>query len=221
MGMHNYSTWLLDLDDTLQVGPLSWASIHLFPDIIAQTGIKPDKATFDAAIRRAHELYDAGNDNDVMGDEFFRQMGWSTSLKNEVIGRFFREYRPGLFDDTLPFLEWAAGQGHRLYVTANNVQARQICQSLGISRYFADILTPADCGVARKPDAGMWEYLKARTDVTGDSTVVVGNELMFDAGFAKNCGLDCMIVDRYDRFDAMPERCVRVASLTEIAGQTG
>src|SRR5688572_21610632 len=102
MGMYNYHTWLLDLDDTVQVGPMSWANIHLFPDIIAQTGIQPDKATFDAAYERAEEIYRAGGSNDVLGDEFFKLMGWSLDLKAELMARFRREYQPALFDDTLP-----------------------------------------------------------------------------------------------------------------------
>src|SRR5690349_14802700 len=92
--MHNYHTWLLDLDDTLQIGPLSWASIHLFPDLIAQTGIKPDKVTFEAAYERAEEIYRAGGSNDVLGDEFFRMIGWSPDLKPQMMERFKRDYQP-------------------------------------------------------------------------------------------------------------------------------
>jgi hypothetical protein len=32
--MRNYHAWLIDLDDTLQVGPLSWAMVNVFPEIM-------------------------------------------------------------------------------------------------------------------------------------------------------------------------------------------
>jgi FMN phosphatase YigB (HAD superfamily) len=220
--MRNYQTWLLDLDDTLQVGPFSWAAMHIFPDIIEQVGLKPDKATFEAAYGRAQDLYNAGQDNEVLGDEFFQRLGWPLEMKSQVLERFTREYQPALFEDTLPFLDWARGRGDRLYITANNKWARPVCQMLGITDYFAEILTPADCGVTGKPTPAMWEYLKARTDLTEDSAIVlVGNNLTTDGVFARNCGLDCIIVDRYDRFESMPERCYRVESLGEIVEKIG
>jgi FMN phosphatase YigB (HAD superfamily) len=220
--MHNYHTWLLDLDDTLQVGPLSWASLYVFPDIIAQTGIKPEKAVFEAAFARAHQLYNAGHTNDAMSDDFFRQIGWSPDLRTGVLERFASEYKPALFDDTRRFLDWTTLRGDKLYMTANNKWARAICGSLGISDYFAAILTPADLNVARKPDAAMWEHLKTQHGLTGGAdTVVVGNELIFDSAFAKNCGLECIIVDRFDRFEDMPEGHFRVTSLDDIIAQVG
>lgn len=218
--MHDYHTWLFDLDDTLQVGPFSWAAIHVFPDIIQQVGVKPERATFEAAYGRAQEIYNAGGTNDVLGDEFFQILGWPIALKSAILERFGKEYKPALFDDTLTFLDWATVRGDHLYLTTNNKWARSVCQMLGITHYFTDILTPADCNVARKPNPGMWEYLKARTGVSEESGVVlVGNALSIDGVFAKNCDLDCIIVDRYDRFDQMPGRCFRVTSLTEITAQ--
>jgi FMN phosphatase YigB (HAD superfamily) len=215
--MQNYHVWLLDLDDTLQIGPLSWASIHLFPDLIAQTGIKPEKAVFEAAYARANDAYRLGGDNDVVGDEFFRVIGWSPDLKADVIKRFASGYRPALFDETLPFLEWAVGRGDTLYVVTNNNVARPICKALGLMPYVRDVLTPRDCNVTGKPSTGLWDYLKANTGITENADVVmVGNHLTTDAAFARNCGLDCILVDRLDRFDALPERCFRVTSLGEI-----
>jgi FMN phosphatase YigB (HAD superfamily) len=216
--MRNYHTWLLDLDDTLQVGPFSWAAINIFPDIIKQVGVKPNKATFEAAYGRAQDLYNAGEGNEILGDELFRMLGWPLEMKAVVIERFTKDYKPALFDDTLYFLDWATGRGDKLFITANNKWARPVCQSLGITHYFGDILTPKDCDVTGKPTPAMWEYLKAHTGLTEDSGVVlVGNNLTTDGIFARNCGLDCIIVDRYDRFDLIPERCFRVTSLREIA----
>jgi FMN phosphatase YigB (HAD superfamily) len=218
--MRDYHTWLLDLDDTLQVGPLSWATVHIFPEIIAQTGIKPERATFEAAYARAQEIYNAGGSNEVLGDEFFQILGWPVALKTAIIERFTKEYQPALFEDTPAFLDWAAGRGDRLYITANNKWARSVCQLLGISHYFAEILTPADSGVSGKPSPAMWEYLKARTGLTEDADVVlVGNNLTTDGAFARNCGLDCIIVDRYQRFADMPEHCFHVTSLSDIPAQ--
>jgi len=81
-------------------------------------------------------------------------------------------------------------------------------------------LLPDDDTIHSKPAPDMWNQLKARTGLTEESGVVlVGNELTTDGVFAQNCGLDCIIVDRYDRFADMPEHCFRVTSLADISLQ--
>lgn len=220
--MGKYHTWLMDLDDTLQIAPLSWANIHLFPAIIARTGVKPDRETFETAYNRAEMLYAAGQNNDALGADFFQTLGWNVDVKTEVMDRFEREYHPALFDDTLPFLEWVTGQSSRIYMTSNSKWARGVSQMLGIERYFTDIINPAGSGAARKPDRAMWDYLLAHTPLTGpEGVVLVGNNMSTDAIFAQNCGLDCIIVDRYGRFTDMPARTFRVTSLNEIPALVG
>jgi FMN phosphatase YigB (HAD superfamily) len=218
--MRSYHTWLLDLDDTLQVGPSSWAELHIFPDIIKQTGIKPERAAFEAAYNRAEEMYNAGGSNEVLGDEFFQMVGWPLSMKTGIIERFTNEYKPVLYEETPAFLEWVMARGNHLYMTSNNKWARSVCQMMGIDHYFTDILTPAACGVSDKPSPGMWEYLKTHAALGGESgIVVVGDSLVSDGLFASNCGLDCIIVDRYDRVANVPERCFRATSLADIIAQ--
>lgn len=218
--MQNYHTWLLDLDDTLQVGMFSWAAMHVFPEIIAQVGTRPERATFEAAYARAQEIYKSGGDNDAVGDEFFRILGWPADLTANILKRFASDYQPALFDDTFAFLNWVTARGDRLYLTTNNKWARQVCQALGITHYFADILMPDDSSMMGKPAPDMWNHLKAQAGLSHDSEVVlVGNELTTDGVFAENCGLDCIIVDRFERFADMPEHCFRVTSLNDIIAQ--
>jgi len=218
--MQNYHTWLLDLDDTLQVGLFSWAAVNVFPEIIEQTGVKPERTTFEAAYARAQEIYSAGGSNEVVGDEFFRLLGWPAAFTSVMLKRFANDYKPALFDDTLTFLDWTKARGDQLYLTTNNKWAQHVCKSLGITAYFADILLPDDDMIHSKPAPDMWNQLKARTGLTEESGVVlVGNELTTDGVFAQNCGLDCIIVDRYDRFADMPEHCFRVTSLADISLQ--
>ncbi len=218
--MRNYHTWLLDLDDTLQVGMFSWAAIHIFPEIIQQVGAKPERATFEAAYARAQEIYKGGGDNDAVGDAFFQILGWPAALTTTVLKRFASEYQPALFDDTVSFLNWISARGDRLYLTTNNKWAHQVCQSLGIMHYFSDIVTPVDNSMKGKPAPDMWNHLKAQAGLKDDSDVVlVGNELTTDGIFAENCGLDCIIVDRFERFAEMPDHCFRVTSLADITAQ--
>ena len=218
--MHNYHTWLLDLDDTLQVGMYSWAAIHVFPDIIEEVGTKPERNTFEAAYARAQEIYKSGGDNDAVGDEFFRILGWPAALTGTILKRFATDYRPALFDDTTAFLNWITARGDRLFLTTNNTWAHQVCQSLGIMHYFSDIVIPVEGSMLGKPSPDMWNHLKAQMGLTDHSEVVlVGNELTTDGIFAKNCGLDCIIVDRFERFAEMPDHCFRVTSLSDISAQ--
>jgi FMN phosphatase YigB (HAD superfamily) len=218
--MRNYSMWLIDLDDTLQMGAVSWAEVYLFPEMIERTAIKPARATFAAALNRAQELYEAGKGNEVIGDQFFEMLGWPREMIAEILERFARDYRPALFDDTLAFLDWATARRDHLYLVSNNKQARPICDLLGITRYFAEILTPAEAGVDGKPDPALWEYLKPRTQLPQHTEIVlVGNNLVTDGAFARSCGLDCIIVDRYNRFEVMPGEYQKVSSLSEIMSQ--
>ncbi len=218
--MRNYHTWLLDLDDTLQVGMFSWASMHVFPEIVQQVGTKPERATFEAAYARAQEIYKSGGDNDAVGEEFFRLLGWPAALTGIMLERFANDYKPALFDDTLTFLDWAAARGDRLYLTTNNKWADHVCKMLGITDYFTEIVLPNDGILLSKPAPDMWHYVKAHAGLADESGVVlVGNELTTDGVFAENCGLDCIIVDRFERFAEMPEHCFRVTSLNDITTQ--
>src|SRR5690349_13833736 len=102
--MHNYHTWLFDLDDTLQVGMFSWAAMNVFPDVIQQVGVKPERATFEAAYSRAQEIYKSGGSNELVGEAFLQILGWPVGLTSSILARFATEYKPVLFDDTLAFL---------------------------------------------------------------------------------------------------------------------
>ncbi len=199
--MRNYHTWLIDLDDTLQVGPLSWAMINVFPEIIARVGGQPDPVRFEAGYGRTQDLFNAGADDQTLAQELFTAMGWPLDLKSVMIDKFHNDYRPALFEDTLAFLDYLTGRGDQIYIVSNNRGAQYIVKMLGIGKYFKDVLTPADCGVSGKPTSGLWDHLRAKENLTDkDAPVIVGNNLRTDGAFSKNCGLDCIIIDRYNRF---------------------
>lgn len=195
--MNNYKVWLLDLDDTVQVGPLSWAAVNLFPEIAAQAGRPLAPARFEEGYARAHELFDTGADETTLVEAIFHALDWPLTLVPTVIERFHHDYRPALFDDTLEFLDRLSSKGHILYVLSNSRRARAVVNALGLRHYFTDVLTPHECAVAAKPTPALWHYLKDRIGISEAEAVVVGDNLWTDGLFAKNCGLDCIIVDRF------------------------
>lgn len=214
--MYDYKVWLLDLDDTLQVGPLSWAAVNVLPEMARQLDRPLDPMRFEEGYARAQDLFNAGADDSMLAEALFRALDWPLALLPTVIERFHRDYRPALFDDTLAFLDNLTTRGCALYILSNNKHAPYVVDALRLGQYFTEILTPKTCGVTGKPTPALWHSLQTRTGFTAAETVVVGNNLRTDGAFSKNCGLDCIIVDRYNRYAAASGAHRIVRSLHEI-----
>lgn len=195
--------WFMDFDDTLVVGPVTWALENAFPRLIAQHNLPYDKERFDAemlrAQARAHQ--ELGVEMQILND-LFTQMGWPPDLESLLVEEIFDRYRPSLFDDTIPFLEKCKAKGEPVYVISNNDHAAGIAEGLNIRHYFQNIFTPRVCGdVKPKPHRDMWDYVLGQKLMQPDNRVgLIGDDPWSEGVMADACGLECWIVDRMGRF---------------------
>jgi FMN phosphatase YigB (HAD superfamily) len=196
------TTWFLDFDDTLAVGPITWALNDVVPEMVAQHHLPFEPGKFDAAILHAQERSntDAG-DADVI-DDLFERLGWPDSLKTYLLTRTYDEYQPALFEDSIAFLDHLRGQSEAIYILSNNNHAAAIASKLGIAEYFKDVFTPKICGgVNGKPRREMWDYILTRGLLLDqESVAMVGDDPWADGAFADNSNLPCWILDRRDRY---------------------
>jgi FMN phosphatase YigB (HAD superfamily) len=209
------TTWFLDFDDTLAVGPITWALKDVVPELIRDNHLPYNAAQFEAAVLHAQEQSNTDAGDAAVIDDLFATLGWPDSLKAYLLKRTYDEYRPALFDDTVEFLDHLTERSEALYVLSNNNHAADIAAMLGIQHYFKDIFTPKVCGGVRgKPQRAMWDYLLVQgLAKSGEAVALVGDDPWSDGAFADSCQLQCWIVDRMDRYKhlyaAKPYRWVR------------
>lgn len=197
--------WILDFDDTLAVGPNTWALTQVIPDLVRDNRLPFEKAQFDTVVLRAQQLASETSNDQVVIDEMFSRLNWPADLKHELIRRMYQEYVPTLYGDTLPFLNRLAESKANVYIVSNNNHVPHITAQLGIDSFFAGIFTPKLCNEARiKPHRDMWDYMISADIVAHDApAVVVGDDPWSEGAFADNCGHSCWIVDRMKRFDSL------------------
>lgn len=200
--------WILDFDDTLAVGPTTWALTVILPEIIRANNLPFEQARFTEATLKAQEIAGETSDDQAILDEMFRALDWPTHLKQDLVARMYKEYKPGLYSDTLLFLERLKTGGHTALVMSNNNYAPHIAQQLGIDHYFAGIFTPKACGGVRpKPERDMWDYALAQAMIdSGVPVTVVGDDPWSEGAFADNCGHSCWILDRLGRYSSLHAR---------------
>lgn len=200
--------WILDFDDTLAVGPTTWALTVILPEIIAANNLPFDQARFTEATLRAQEIAVETSDDQAILDEMFRELNWPTHLKQDIVARMYKEYQPSLYEDTLRFLERLKTEGHTALVISNNNYAPHIAQQLGINQYVAGIFTPKVCGgLPTKPERDMWDYVVAQGLMNADvPVIVVGDDPWSEGTFADNVGQACWILDRMGRYSSLHAR---------------
>lgn len=206
--------WFVDFDDTLVVGPVTWALSTVLPNLIRDNALPYDTAQFDAVLLRAQEQSANGSSELEILDTMFRELGWPHHLQDELVRITFKEYVPAPFDDTLEFLKRMGG----VYVLSNNNHAPEIAQQLGLAPYITRYFTPKLCDVPHgKPQPDLWSAVKATVGTAG--AVLVGDDPWSDGAFSDACGIDCLLVDRLDRFESLKYR--RVRSLLAIPAASG
>ena len=204
------TTWFLDFDETLVVGPVSYALETALPTMIRDHNLTLDQMRLNAALLLGQEQAASGMGDMEILQILFDEMGWPHHLKQQLSSDVFEHYTPALFDDTLPFLERIGS----IYVISNNNQAPEIARQLGLSLYIKAFFTPKLCGVsAGKPQRDLWDFVSASYDVT--KALLVGDDPWSDGVFAITCGIDCILLDRRDRF-AHLSQYRRVRSLAAI-----
>lgn len=202
--------WFLDFDETLVVGPASYALETVLPTMIRDNNLSLDQARLDAALLLGQEQAASGLGDMQILQVLFDEMGWPQSLKKQLATEVFDHYTPTLFDDALPFLERIGS----IYILSNNNHAPEIAAHLGMTPYIKDFFTPKLCGVRTgKPQRDLWDVVSASYDVTG--ALLIGDDPWSDGAFANTCGIDCILVDRLDRFAHLTQYR-RVRSLAAI-----
>ena len=214
------TNWYLDFDDTLAVGPITWALQHVFPEMIESNSLPYDEASYTRVMLKAQRLSNEGVDEARILDEMFSRLGWPDHLKLELGQSVYTGYELALFEDTIPFLDYLREQEHTLFIISNNNKAVEHAETLDIAHYFTDILIPERCGaVPGKPDSGMWTHLlTCYPDLEGEGGHFVGDDPWSDGLFAEVCQLQCWIVDRMQRYQTLyTEKPYRwVTSLREL-----
>lgn len=205
--------FILDFDDTLALGPNTWAFETVLPELIKEHKLPYEQTLFDEVMLKAQEESNTTGDEAAILDYVFGTLGWPANLKQDLVHRVFNEYQPALFPDTLPFLE--RKKGETLLMVSNNNYAPQVAQALGIADYFRAIITPKSSGKRAKPQPDMWEAVK---EIVGnDSVTMIGDDPWSDGLFSQGHeGASCYILDRLNRYKSLQLPYQFVANLDAI-----
>jgi len=218
--------WLIDFNETLASGNLSWALEVAFPKLIQQ-----HRLPYDAA--RLHQAMLAGQEQAkrqrqppaALVHSLFEAMGWPPELEQPLLDDVLANARPRLYDDTLPFLTRLKSLGKRVLVVSNNPMSRQFVTQLQLEAYVDAIYTPDTLpGALPKPSRSLWDAVLAADErVTPENVAVIGDDPWSDGSFAANCGIPCWIIDRRGRFKHLREdrRYHWVEGLLDIALEDG
>jgi len=200
--------WVIDFNETLASGNISWALENAFPRLIQQ-----HQLPYDAA--RLHQAMLAGQEQskreklspNALVHTLFEAMGWPEALEQPLLDDVVTNARPKLFDDTLPFLTRLKSLGKRILVVSNNPTSRQYVAHLNLEGYVDGIYTPADLpGTLPKPHRSLWDaVMTADAQVTPENSAIIGDDPWSDGSFATHCGITCWIVDRRGRFQHLRE----------------
>ena len=212
--------WIIDFDDTLAVGPNTWALTRIIPDMVVQYDLTYNADHLNTVSLRAQQLANETNNEEVILREMFQALGWPPELQKELLTRMYQEYIPMLYSDTMPFLESLKATNDIVFIVSNNNRAPQLAETLGISRWVKDILTPERCDNAKaKPHSDMWDFMVSSGLISADIPVtIVGDDPWSEGGFADAAGQPCYIVDRLNRYHSLHReyKYFWCASLLEI-----
>ncbi len=124
----------------------------------------------------------------------------------------------GLFDDVLPTLEALERDGRRMGIISNfEGWLADLLDYLGILDRFDVVAISGPLGY-EKPDPRIFKWAIEQAGVAPDRCVHVGDQPYFDAEAAIECGMRGVLLDRYDRWDALGASYPRIAALTELPG---
>jgi FMN phosphatase YigB (HAD superfamily) len=105
-------------------------------------------------------------------------------------------------------------------VISNNNRCPRIAAELGIAEYIEAFFTPRmHPGYRPKPDRSLFDAARlSATDIGPATAVMVGDDPWSDGALAGLVGLQCWLVDRRSRYDALalPSHVIRVPSLQHV-----
>lgn len=216
---------LLDFDDTLAIGPMTWGTEEFLPDLMARYGLTVDPARLDAALLRAQQSAAARFDESRILDDFLTDLGWPDQVRAELAAAARADFTFRLYPDTVPFLTDLRNRGIRIFVVSNNNRSPRIAAELGIAQHIEAFFTPRmDPTWRPKPDRSLFDAVRAQVAEIGpDNAVMVGDDPWSDGAFAAAVGLPCWIVDRRDRYGSLDlaPHIVRVPSLAQVLVPVG
>lgn len=218
--MPEQKTWIIDFDETLASGSITWALEQEFPKFIAAHQLPVDFTRLNALVLELQEVASQHSSPGPLVARLFSEMGWREDLQDEFLKSLFGSYKPTLFEDTLPFLERLRQRKDQVLIVSNNPRTLDQVPVLALQDYFLGVYTPSNSpGTLPKPDRSLWEYVRgSHTNIDPQHTIVIGDDPWSEGAFAEACGLQCWIVDRLDRFATVSEgkRYGRVRSLLDI-----
>jgi FMN phosphatase YigB (HAD superfamily) len=200
-----HTVWLLDFDDTLASGPVTWGYQRALPQFAAAHNLALDPDALAEGLLIAQEQAAVSTDLVPILDQFFARMGWPKALQQTLLQDVQENYAPELFEDTLAFLERLRRAGQTVFVLSNNPRAPRHVERLGLGALIDEVVTPHMlAGAGPKPERSLWDQLVQRFPfVQADCAVVVGDDPWSDLAFAQVCQVRAWLVDRHDRFGGL------------------
>jgi HAD superfamily hydrolase (TIGR01549 family) len=200
--------WILDFDDTLAVGPNTWAFEKVLPQLIQEHNLPYDQTLYERVMLQAQEKANNFELDDAEVFNFvFESLNWSHDLRSELEHKVYKEYQPALYPDTIPFLETLKAAGHDLFIISNNNHALALAKAFGIAHYFIGIYTPKICDTLPKPKRDMWDFVAQHIDFDPSQSIyMVGDDPWADGAFAQACGHQCWILDRLGRYGSLHDQ---------------
>ena len=112
--------WIIDFDDTLAIGPNTWAFEVVLPELIKKYELPYQKERFDAVMVEAQKRSAKEADESKLLAYIFSELQWRNDIGDELIDRVFNDYTPDLFPDSLDFLKHLHETSEKLYLVSNN-----------------------------------------------------------------------------------------------------
>lgn len=218
--MPDPQTWLLDFDETLATGNISYAMQYAFPKFMREHNLKPEPERLQQVLldvqKRASQVFEPMPLIEVLVEG----MGWSPELVQPLFEAVWVVMTPELFPDVLPFLERLQARGKRVLIVSNSARTPEQIAVLELMPLLNGVFTPKTSpNTLPKPHRSLWDYVMTQhIDLTPETAVMVGDDPWSDGAFADACGLPCWIVDRTNRYEKIREQTSYrwVRSLAEI-----
>jgi len=212
--------WFLDCDETLVQSSYSWGMKVAFPNLMERHQLQFDRVKIEHAMNVVLQQTSDKSDILTITTAFFKELDWSNDWVNELLDDFRTNFKPSLFDDTIPFLEKLKKQNEVVSVISNNVHATNILKEVSIDAYMDYVITPSICGCEPKPHISLWNYVKkVIPNIDIQNCIMIGNDKKIDGLFADRCGIHCCIIDRNRNSNTHPQdnKYQWVSSLLEIS----
>jgi FMN phosphatase YigB (HAD superfamily) len=218
--MAEQTTWLIDFDDTLASGNLTWAVEYAFPKFVQENHLAYDKQQLGKIMLQLQERKHQNVPLSQLLYDLFTTMEWPHHLEHLLLDDLMTAYQPSLFEDVLPFLHRLKQRGRRIIVLSNNPHTLDNVSTLEIEHLVDKVYTPYNAPDTQpKPHPSLWTHiLMDFGDMTPETTTIVGDDPWSDGSFADHFGLQCWLVDRSGRLTGKvnPNGWRWVRSLDEV-----